>query len=207
MTKQKTNQQTFVFDVYADGRINGIVVAESLDLALSTARKSLTRRTVSKMDSSCDFTEVRVQMRESNETAQIALYTALAAEKKCVPFGNVDVPDIGRIKFVANRYPYVGAPLEISIVTSVAGSLEEFNQLTKAYPRDSKADIANDEIIVKAYSENEVLRSPLLESGYFADTGKRIQLAFNELEVWRLLPEYLNAFREKNKHWGKFVPG
>lgn len=206
MTNRDYSQPTFLFDVFADGSPNGIVVASSLEQAFSAAKAALTRRTVSKMETSCDFDDVQVHMRKSTETAQVALYTALAAEQKCIPFGSVDTPEFGPIKFVANRYPYVGAPLEISIVGSVGGTLEELTQLTKAYPREAREDIANDEIIVKLYSENVPLRFPLLNSGYFADTGRRIHAAFNELEVWRLLPSCLDAFRNTNKHWRKFVP-
>lgn len=38
----------------------------------------------------------------------------------------------------------------------------------------------------KTYSENEVLRSPLLASGLFEDTGLRLKSGHAELELWRI---------------------
>jgi hypothetical protein len=42
-----------------------------------------------------------------------------------------------------------------------------------------------DEILVKTWSENEMLREPLLASGLFEDTGRRVPAGFAQAEVWR----------------------
>jgi hypothetical protein len=41
------------------------------------------------------------------------------------------------------------------------------------------------EFTVKTWSENESLRGPLLATGLFVDTGKRIPTGFVSAEVWR----------------------
>ncbi|AQH05527.1 hypothetical protein A9R05_41605 (plasmid) [Burkholderia sp. KK1] len=48
------------------------------------------------------------------------------------------------------------------------------------------AEIADGEILVKTWAENESLRGPLLASGLFVDTGKRVRSSFAEAEVWTL---------------------
>ena len=51
--------------------------------------------------------------------------------------------------------------------------------------------VASDEIIVKMYDENEVLRQPLLAARYFEDTGMRIPAGFARLQIWRMTPEFI----------------
>lgn len=48
------------------------------------------------------------------------------------------------------------------------------------------AVIEDGEILVKTWSENESLRGPLLASGLFVDTGKRVPSNHAEAEVWTL---------------------
>ena len=43
------------------------------------------------------------------------------------------------------------------------------------------------EIFVKTWSENAVLREPILALGIFEDTGKRVPTGFVEAEVWRFI--------------------
>ena len=45
--------------------------------------------------------------------------------------------------------------------------------------------LADDEVLIKTYSENEELRQPALDTGLFLDTGRRVQAGFAEAEVWR----------------------
>ena len=45
------------------------------------------------------------------------------------------------------------------------------------------------EIMIKTWSENQVLAEVARTSGLFIDTGKRICLQFAEAEVWRLTTE------------------
>jgi hypothetical protein len=42
-----------------------------------------------------------------------------------------------------------------------------------------------DEVLVKTWSENEDLRQPMLDTGLFADTGRRVSSGFVNAEVWR----------------------
>lgn len=46
--------------------------------------------------------------------------------------------------------------------------------------------IEADQMLVKTYDENAELRAPLLASGLFVDTGRRVPINFVELEVWCL---------------------
>ena len=49
-----------------------------------------------------------------------------------------------------------------------------------------EAEIADDEIIVKTWSENEGIAKDALASGLFEDTGRRIPTGFVEAQVWRV---------------------
>ncbi|GGC22941.1 hypothetical protein [Pseudoduganella buxea] len=42
------------------------------------------------------------------------------------------------------------------------------------------------EFFAKTYSGNSPLREPLLNTGLFIDTGRRVPSGFVDLEVWRL---------------------
>jgi len=48
------------------------------------------------------------------------------------------------------------------------------------------AELADNEICVKTWSENEPFREPLLATGLFEDTGRRIPTGNAEAEVWRI---------------------
>lgn len=60
---------------------------------------------------------------------------------------------------------------------------EPFTDLSKA--PWGLIELAEDEVHMKFYSENEGLREPLLATGLFEDTGRRVPAGFAELEVWR----------------------
>jgi hypothetical protein len=47
------------------------------------------------------------------------------------------------------------------------------------------ANLAAGEVLVKTWSENEDMRQPMLESGLFEDTGRRVPNGFIQAEVWR----------------------
>lgn len=112
-------------------------------------------------------------------------------------FGLFDAPGIMgapvHLAFEANRYPYVGSPLHLALWAKdeADGYWEPYVGLTKnVRPNDCK----DDEIIVKTYEENAHLRQPLLDLGYFEDTGRRIPAGFTELEIWRLTDKFVKAF-------------
>lgn len=46
-------------------------------------------------------------------------------------------------------------------------------------------ELERGEFTVKTWSENADLRAPLLATGVFVDTGKRVPTGFAEAEVWR----------------------
>lgn len=48
------------------------------------------------------------------------------------------------------------------------------------------ARVADDEFTVKSWSENEPLVEPMLATGLFEDTGRRVPSGFVEAPVWRL---------------------
>lgn len=41
------------------------------------------------------------------------------------------------------------------------------------------------ELIIRTHAENQPLRQPLLKSGFFTDTGKRIPAGVVDLEIWK----------------------
>lgn len=47
--------------------------------------------------------------------------------------------------------------------------------------------LGDGEVLVKTYSENEPMVAPLLATGAFEDTGRRVPAGFAELQVWRLV--------------------
>jgi len=46
--------------------------------------------------------------------------------------------------------------------------------------------LSADLFLAKTYSENQLLRAPLLGSGLFTDTGERIDSGFVQLEIWKI---------------------
>lgn len=94
----------------------------------------------------------------------------------------------------ARRYAYVGSPLCLNLWScnvNEGGFWEPYVDITKNIrPNDCKSD----EIIVKTYEENEHIRQPLLDTGYFEDTGKKIKNGFVSLEIWRLTEKFVAVF-------------
>jgi hypothetical protein len=62
---------------------------------------------------------------------------------------------------------------------------EPFGTLTCCLPGQVK--LADDEILVKTWSENEPLAEAAIHSGFFADTAKRISTGFVQAEIWKVL--------------------
>ncbi len=46
--------------------------------------------------------------------------------------------------------------------------------------------LRENEFFAKTWSENEPLREPMLASGKFIDTGRRVRTGFVEAEVWAI---------------------
>lgn len=96
--------------------------------------------------------------------------------------------------FLANRYAYVGSPLCLHIWANDGVSKPKWSPYLDLTKNVRPNECLDDEIIVKTYEENEHLREPLLQTGYFVDTGKRIQSEWVELEVWRFTDAFVEAF-------------
>jgi len=136
---------------------------------------------------------------------RVALRIAIASEKNSKFFGSVQV--IGRdMAFQTARYAYVGAPLFIGLWCTgpEPDQCGPFADLTKAYVRGMAVELADNEILVKAYNENDFLRDPLLASGYFEDTQRRQDAGFADLEVWRVTDKFVSEFAAANApSWAK----
>lgn len=203
-----TAGRSHVYEIFSDGKKIGICVAPDLETALIDAIRGTTRRTSSKIDTVCDYENLTARLLgDKGDQNMLTLNTAMAAQQRSVPFGRVIVPDVGLVSFEAQRYKFGQAPLAIQTWTQLNASEphEPFAKLTSACPRGCHVKVEDDEVIIKAYAENESLRGPLLGSGYFADTGKRIAADFASLEIWRLLPKFVDDFRRSNTHWKQFA--
>lgn len=47
--------------------------------------------------------------------------------------------------------------------------------------------LADNEFLAKTGSENESLRQPMMDTGLFVDTGRRVESGFIEIEVWKMV--------------------
>lgn len=63
---------------------------------------------------------------------------------------------------------------------------EPFMDLT-TNTEDARIHLEKGEIMVKTWSENEPYIKPLLESGYFEDTKRRVSLGRVEAQIWKIL--------------------
>ena len=70
----------------------------------------------------------------------------------------------------------------IQLVSAETG--EPYGMLTVNIP---EFPLDEEEILVKAWSENEPYRAPALATGLFQDTGKRAPAGFTEAEVWLIV--------------------
>lgn len=118
---------------------------------------------------------------------------AAAAVANPQPFGSVRVGEY-HCAFEAQQYAR-GYDVQLALQLHVMEDgkpVEPFGSVTSCVP---DAKLNGDEIIVKSYFENEILREPLLATGYFEDTGRRLPVAVSgALEIWRLTPAFVTAF-------------
>jgi len=137
-------------------------------------------------------------IQPSAALAQVTLRIALASNDSKL-FGSVKFN--GReIAFTTALYAYVGAPLSIGLWCTGpdADDCGPYGDLTKARTRGMQVDLADNEVLVKTYNENDFLREPLLASGYFEDTLRRQEVGFVELEVWRITDKFVREFAAAN---------
>lgn len=114
-------------------------------------------------------------------------------------FGALDLTPMiaiaGRGKLYAERNAYVGQPLRLRVVEMFGNGFAPFADFTKVH---APAGIPQDAVLVKTYSENAPLRTILLSTGYFSDSGRRVPIGYAELEVWLLTQAFVDAFASSN---------
>lgn len=94
---------------------------------------------------------------------------------------------IGTLKFEGETLSITEEPgrFHTKSYSLIAEDGEPFTDLSKE-PFGSGIDaLADNEVQMKMYAENEQLREPLLATGLFEDTGRRVPAGYAELEVWR----------------------
>ena len=96
--------------------------------------------------------------------------------------GHVNTP-LGRTTILVGRYPAGGA-IAIQIVSDdeLMEPMATFSTNLVPYG----AQVSNDEFCVKTWSENEVFVLPMLSTGLFEDTGKRVPSGYVVSPVWRI---------------------
>ena len=190
---------THVYELFAGSRKIGICVARSVDEALLFATNATTRKTSSKMETSCDYEQISARLFGNGVNGIDTMKTELSSLPKCNSFGSVPITDVGLLSFTTHRYNDTRAPLAIQCwMDHGEGYSDPYGKITHGYPHKCDVAIESDEVVVKTDFENETLRDPLLASGYFADTGKRIPSGHLSLEVWKMQPSFAQAFRQQN---------
>ncbi len=105
----------------------------------------------------------------------------MSTPQQCI--GRIDTP-YGSATIVVGRYPAGGA-IAIQLVDDDEPMEPIATFSTNLVPYG--ATVANDEFCVKTWSENEDLVSPMLSTGLFQDTGKRVPSGHVVSPVWRIL--------------------
>lgn len=85
------------------------------------------------------------------------------------------------VEIVLGKYSD-GKATAIQLIT-VSDYPEPFATLTCHIPG---VELADDEVMIKTWSENKLVAKAALESGLFEDTGKRISTGFVLAEIWRV---------------------
>lgn len=96
--------------------------------------------------------------------------------------GRIDTP-YGSATILVGRYPAGGA-IAIQLVDDDEPTQPMAMFSTNLVP--CGAQVSCDEFCVKTWSENEVLVAPMLSTGLFEDTGKRVPSGYVVSPVWRI---------------------
>lgn len=70
---------------------------------------------------------------------------------------------------------------------AVIAECENGAPYTKLTINIPEVELANNELIVKTWGENEHLAVAAMETGLFKDTGKRIIAGFTEAQIWKVV--------------------
>ena len=84
------------------------------------------------------------------------------------------------VKLVSENYSNGGR----LAIEGICDDGEPFSTLTVNI---GNANLKENEVCIKNWSENEQFADAAKKSGYFKDTGKRIQTGFVEAEIWEVL--------------------
>lgn len=105
----------------------------------------------------------------------------MSATRHCI--GRIPTP-YGSATIVVGRYPAGGA-IAIALVADEDPTEAMATFSTNLVPYGAQVSI--DEFCVKTWSENEVLVAPMLATGLFEDTGRRVPSGYVASPVWRIL--------------------
>lgn len=86
-----------------------------------------------------------------------------------------------KLRVLVSRYPAGG---QVFVGLEVKETGEPYTDLSTNM-RAHGAEVADDEVVVKTWSENEHVIKPMLEAGFFEDTGKRVPAGYAEAQIWR----------------------
>lgn len=81
--------EAHVFEIFSGGKKIGISVARNIDEALLFATNATTRKTSSKMNTTCDYEELTIGLLNDAASTMQRMRVAYAAQEKCVPLGRV----------------------------------------------------------------------------------------------------------------------
>jgi len=115
---------------------------------------------------------------------------AEAARGNARAFSAVSIGDT-TVAFEAMLYADNTLALELHAMEE-GRPVEPFSTLTVRVKNTDP--MQSDEICVRLYGDNELFRTPMLASGLFADTRKRVAVGFAEVEIWQLTPDFVRAF-------------
>ncbi len=102
--------------------------------------------------------------------------------------GEVDLGNYGRALVRVGRYPQ-GNQIAIALVDAdTSEPVATLSTNLAAYD----VPVEPDAVAIKDWSENAPIIKPLLASGLFKDTGKRVATNHVEIPIWRLVnPEHV----------------
>ena len=96
--------------------------------------------------------------------------------------GRIETP-YGSAALLVGRYPAGGA-IAVQLVSNDEPTEPLATFSTNLVPYG--AQLSSDEFCVKTWSENEALVAPMLSTGLFEDTGKRVPSGYGVSPVWRI---------------------
>lgn len=92
--------------------------------------------------------------------------------------------DGGVDKIILSKKQYASG--NICIIAKISDTGEPYGVLTKNIP-EYNCSLADDEVFIKNYFENEYLANAARESGFFFDTKKKLKIDHVEFEIWKIL--------------------